>query len=171
VPRATERAARAGAVGYLIKPVTSGDLREALQRVGRPVRRILVVDDDPDVLQLLRRMLRVCDDALEVVTVSSGREALDVLQATPFDLVILDVVMPEMDGWQVLERMRRDESTRDVPTFFLSAQDPADQPLRSAFLLATMAEGLSLGTLLDCSLGISALLLQPSGEAGRLAAQ
>lgn len=161
VPRSTERAAEAGALGYLIKPVTRADLEQAIQAVGRPVRRILVVDDDPDVLRLFTRMLHVCDDALEVVTVSSGKQALDELRGSAFDLVFLDVVMPNMDGWQVLELVHQDEIIRDVPILFISAQDPADQPLMSPFLLSTIGRGMSLGKLLNCSLEMTALLLKP----------
>jgi CheY-like chemotaxis protein len=161
VPRSTERATEAGALGYLIKPVTRDDLEEAIQAVGRPVRRILVVDDDLDVLRLFTRVLHVCDDTLEVVTVSSGRQALGELRGSVFDLVFLDVVMPNMDGWQALELVQQDERIRDVPIFFVSAQDPADQPLRSPFLLSTIGKGLSLGKLLRCSLEMSALLLKP----------
>jgi CheY-like chemotaxis protein len=69
--------------------------------------------------------------------------------------------MPDMDGWQVLERLRQDQRIGDIPTFFLSAQDPADQPLMSRVLVATMDEGLSVSKLLRCSLEISALLLKP----------
>jgi signal transduction histidine kinase/CheY-like chemotaxis protein len=161
VPRPVERALNAGALGYLIKPVTRAGLEKAIQALGKPVKRVLVVDDDPDVLQLFSRMLYVCDSTLEIATASSGEEALDELRHTSPDLMLLDIVMPDMDGWQLLELMTQDEKIGNVPTFFVSAQDPADQPPLSRFLLATMDEGLSLSKLLRCSLEISALLLAP----------
>lgn len=161
VPPLTERAINAGALGYLIKPITRADLEDALAAVGRPVRRVMVVDDDPEFLELLSRMLYACDHALEVVTASSGEEALAVLRSVLPDLMLLDIVMPGIDGWRVLEEMGKDEQLRAVPTFFVSAQDPAEQPLVSEFLLATMNSGLSLSKLLRCSLEISALLLAP----------
>jgi signal transduction histidine kinase/CheY-like chemotaxis protein len=161
VPQPTERAIGAGALGYLIKPVTRSKLEEAIQMADRPVRRVLVVDDDPDVLQLFSRMLHVYDDTLEIVTASDGEQALDQLHRLPPDLMLLDIVMPDMDGWQILEAMRQDKGIEDIPTFFVSAQDPADQPLVSKFLLVTMDEGLSLSKLLRCSLETSALLLEP----------
>jgi len=161
VPRMVGCAIDAGALGHLIKPVTCADLEEAIQAVGKPVRRVLVVDDDPDVLRLFRRMLQVCDSTLEVATACSGEQAIVELRRTLPDLMLLDIVMLDMDGWQVLEAMNRDERIGDVPTFFVSAQDPADQPLVSRFLLATMNGGLPLGKLLTCSLEMSALLLKP----------
>jgi CheY-like chemotaxis protein len=160
VPRPLQRALEAGALGHLTKPVTRANLEAAIQAVGQPVRRILVVDDDPQVLKLFSRMLRVCDDTLEVVTASNGKQGLDELRRSPPDLLLLDIFMFDMDGWQVLEKMRRDEGIPDVPTFLVSAQDPADQP-QSEFLLATMDGGLSLGQLFRCSLELSALLLKP----------
>ena len=163
VPPAFERARASGALGHLIKPVTRADLKQALKAAGHPVRRVLVVDDDPSALQLFSSMLHVCDPSLEIVTAAGGKEALDQLRGAPPDLMLLDIVMPEMDGWQVLEAMTRDEEVPKVPTFFVSAQDPSDQPLTSGFLLATMDRGLSLSQLLRCSLEISKLLLQPEG--------
>jgi CheY-like chemotaxis protein len=108
-------------------------------------------------------MLHVCDPSLEIVTAAGGQEALGQLRGAPPDLMLLDIVMPDMDGWQVLEAMTHDEEVAKVPTFFVSAQDPSDQPPTSGFLLATMDKGLSLSQLLRCSLEISKLLLQPEG--------
>jgi CheY-like chemotaxis protein len=161
VPPQVERALQAGAAGYLVKPVTRADLQEVIRAVDRPVRRVLVVDDDLDVLQLFTRMLCGCDGTLEVATASSGEQALEALRSVPPDLVLLDIIMPETNGWQVLEIKRQDEVIRDIPVVLVSAQDPREQPLASQALLATMDEGLPLSKLLRCSLEISALLLQP----------
>jgi CheY-like chemotaxis protein len=152
-----------GALGHLVKPVRRDDLTRAIQAVGHPVRRVLLADDDPDALMLFQQMLRVCDDSLEVVTASNGQEALEQLRETRPDLMLLDVVMPDLDGWQVLEVMGQGDKALRVPTFVISAQDPADQPLRSKFLLVTMDGGLSLSRLLRCSLEISKSLLEPEG--------
>ncbi len=158
-----ERATSLGALGHLIKPVTRSDLKKAIQVLGCPVRRVLVVDDDPDALELFSRMLYVCDSTLEIITASSGKEALERLRRDLPDMMLLDIVMPDIDGWQVLESMTQDEGIPEAPTFLVSAQDPADQPLRSRFLLATMDEGLSLSKLMHCSLEVSKLLLEPEG--------
>jgi signal transduction histidine kinase/CheY-like chemotaxis protein len=163
VPTRVERAVSLGALGHLVKPVTRADLERAIQATGRPVRRVLLVDDDPDALALFCQMLHVCDSAMEVVTASGGQEALQQLRRAPPDLMLLDIVMPDIDGWQVLASMRQDEEIPEVATFVISAQDPADHPLRSRFLLTTMSEGLSLSKLFRCSLEISRLLLEPEG--------
>ena len=163
VPVVVERARAAGARGYLIKPVSPNDLRKALREVGSPVKRVLVVDDDPDVLRLFRRMLTTCDQSLEVEVVSSGDQALVTLRNARFDLVLLDVLMPGMDGWEVLERIAADAEIETPPVYFVSAQDPADTPLASRWLLATIDGGVSINKLLNCSLQLSRLLLAPDG--------
>jgi len=156
-----ERALRAGATDYLIKPVRRAQLELAIQAVGKPVKQVLVVDDDPDVLQLLTRMLRAFDDTLEIVTALSGEQALDELRSSSPDLVLLDILMPDMDGWQVLKRKGQDDSIQNIPVILVSAQDPVEQPVRSQALSLAMGAGLSLNQLLRCSLGLSELLLSP----------
>ncbi|MCD6291015.1 MAG: response regulator, partial [Anaerolineae bacterium] len=154
----------AGAIEYLIKPVTRADLREALQTVDKPVKRVLVVDDDPDFQQLVSRMLLAWDSTLETVLASSGEQALEELHRGSFDVMLLDVMMPDMSGWEVLEQKEQDEAIRDVPVILVSAHDPADEPINSDVLLIAMRDGLSPEKLLRCSLQLSALLLAPSQE-------
>jgi len=81
--------------------------------------RVLVVDDN----KINRMMLaRVLDQQGHTVALAEdGRQALDMLQAQPFDLVLLDIVMPEIDGYQVLEQMKGDSQLRDIPVVVISA--------------------------------------------------
>jgi CheY-like chemotaxis protein len=72
------------------------------------VPRILVVDDDPDVADLVAAILR--PEGLEVETVHGGRAALERLAAEPYDLVICDLVMPEMDGLAVYRAIQKRDS-------------------------------------------------------------
>jgi CheY-like chemotaxis protein len=161
IPPQAERALQAGATDYLVKPVTRVELREAIRALGKPVRRVLVVDDDPDVVRLFTRMLRALDGTIEVATASSGRQALDELRRLSPDLVLLDLAMPDGDGWEVLASKDREAEIKDVPVVIVSARDPTDHPLSTDLLLATMGKGLSINDLLRCSLEISALLLRP----------
>ena len=68
------------------------------------MKRLLVVDDDPDLLAMLRLWLERAEYAVETAT--DGREALDVLWRKTFDCVVLDIRMPVMDGWAVLEALQ-----------------------------------------------------------------
>jgi CheY-like chemotaxis protein len=83
-------------------------------------RRILVVDDEPDVLLLCRVNLEF--EGYEVVEAADGEAALERLREQRVDAVLLDVMMPRMDGWQVLEAIKADEDLADVPVVMLTAK-------------------------------------------------
>jgi signal transduction histidine kinase/CheY-like chemotaxis protein len=159
VPPRLEHAWEAGAAGYLTKPVKRADLLDAVQGVSEDIRRILLIDDDVDVLQLWRRMLEASDNGFEIVSAASGREALAKLSNQRPDLMLLDILMPDMSGWQLLEIKNRTAEIASIPVILVSAQDPADRPPHSAALLASTQEGLSLAKLLRCSLDLSALVM------------
>ena len=83
---------------------------------------ILYVDDDADIRTIVRMSLGL-DPAIDVRIAASGQEGLDMLAAGPRpDVVILDVMMPGLDGPQVLDRMRGDPATADVPVIFMTAK-------------------------------------------------
>jgi DNA-binding response OmpR family regulator len=79
--------------------------------------RVLVIDDDSDIRRLVRELLERA--SYEVVDAANGREGLRTLYSTSPDLVLLDVSMPELDGWQTLERIR---DVSDVPVVMLTAR-------------------------------------------------
>ena len=161
LPPRMEQAHTAGARGYLLKPLLLAGLEEALDATGQELARVLVVDDDPDALPLLTRMLQIYDPALEVVTASNGQQALDMLRSTQPDLMLLDILLPDLDGRQVLAIKGQEEAIRDIPVIVISAQDPRDQPLESKYLVATMGRGLSVSKLLRSTRDLAQLLLQP----------
>jgi adenylate cyclase len=81
--------------------------------------RILVVDDTPDNLFLMTALL---EDEYDVVTAPSGQEALQIAQCdAPPDLILLDIMMPEMDGYEVMRRLRNNSVTAGIPVIFLTA--------------------------------------------------
>ena len=167
VRQSMAHALEAGAAGYLTKPVTRAQLEKAIQNLGKPVRRVLIVDDDPDVLRLFTRMLHVCDSTLSVAVASSGEQALERVRSDPPDLVLLDVVMSGMDGWQVLDRLRREDSTTEISILFVSAQDLIERPPESQLLVTALGEGLSISQLLQCSVMLPELLLTPESKPGQ----
>ena len=83
-------------------------------------RRVLVVDDEPDVLLLCRVNLEF--EGYEVVEASDGEEAMERLREQRFDVMLLDVMMPKMDGWQVLEAVKADPDLKDLPVVMLTAK-------------------------------------------------
>ena len=83
--------------------------------------RILVVDDEPDILQLERMIL--VNAGYEVETVADGAAALARVAESDYDLIILDVMMPDLDGFEVCQRIKADPRSSDVPILFLTAKD------------------------------------------------
>ncbi len=82
--------------------------------------KIMVVDDEPDVVDLVKLVLE--SDGFDVVTAYSGKEALDkIVQEMP-DLVLLDIMMPQMDGWEVYSRIKAHPKTKDIPVAMLTAK-------------------------------------------------
>lgn len=113
---------------YLTKPVGTAELARALERYGLLERKgnggktILVVDDEPEILEAHARIVESQAPDYRVLKARNGREALEIVQQEQPDLVLLDLMMPEMDGFQVLEEMRRRETTRTVPVIVLTAK-------------------------------------------------
>ena len=89
---------------------------------------ILVVDDVEDNRDMLARRLR--RQGYEVVTAPGGAAALGVLAGTPIDLVLLDVMMPDLDGYAVLQRLKAEPAWRDIPVLMISALDDMDSVVR-----------------------------------------
>lgn len=100
-----------------------------------PAGAILVVDDDKINRLVLSNQLEM--EGYAVTTAEHGRRALDLLRAQPFDVVLLDLIMPEMDGFQVLGHMRADECLRHIPVLVISALDEVGSAVRSIQMGAT----------------------------------
>jgi CheY-like chemotaxis protein len=89
---------------------------------------ILVVDDDPINRMVLTRDLE--REGHRVATAADGVRALEALRAEPFDIVLLDVLMPELDGYETLAQIERDEKLRHVPVIMVSALEDIDSVVR-----------------------------------------
>jgi len=85
---------------------------------------ILVVDDDPDILQLTRMTLERAGFTVNIA--AGGLQALEYLRSEKPDLVILDVMMPEISGWEVLDFLKNNEATSTVPVLLMTARDLPD---------------------------------------------
>jgi CheY-like chemotaxis protein len=114
-----------GAAEYLIKPVSKRILMEALARhVSRltgDAPRILVVDDETGSLQLVAEILH--SGGYTPVSATSGEQALELLSKMAVEALVLDLLMPEMDGFEVLKKVRSDPRHRKLPVFVLTAKD------------------------------------------------
>ncbi len=97
--------------------------------------KILVVDDDEHILRSLSQYLELED--FHVFSASSGPEALELFHKEKPDLLVLDVMMPGMDGFQVLETLRSDPETAQVPVLMLTARDQHNDILKGYQMGAT----------------------------------
>ncbi len=111
---------------FLTKPFEVDDLTKTLDQFwdlakkDGKTRFILVVEDDPNTLDLYERIVKSHSTANKVLLATNGLEALDIIEAEDIDLVLLDLQMPELDGFGVLEKMRADERTRNIPVIVVT---------------------------------------------------
>ncbi len=81
--------------------------------------KILIVEDDPTTVQLIEFLLK--KNNFEVLIAYNGVEALQIIKKEKPDLILMDVMMPKMDGIEAIEKLQEDETTRDIPIVILSA--------------------------------------------------
>jgi PAS domain S-box-containing protein len=117
-----------GAAEYLTKPVDRQRLQTVLRRWAGGGRQVLVVDDDRAMRALLRRALEA--EGCAVREAEHGRLALQRMEEAAPDLVLLDLMMPEMDGFAFLEAVREREAWRGVPVVVVTARDLTDEDRR-----------------------------------------
>lgn len=91
-------------------------------------RKILVVDDDPTMVKLINVNLKLNNYA--VIEAISGEQALDIVSKDPLDLVVLDIMMPGVDGWEVLKRIRNDPDTEELPVILVTAKTQDSDVIR-----------------------------------------
>ncbi len=159
LPPRLGHALAAGASGQLLKPITRAELASVISQIGPAT--VLVVDDDADTRRLFSRMLLAIDENLRVVTAADGQGALAQMRTEEPDLVLLDVMLPDMDGWQVLAAKAEDDDLRPIPVYLLSAQDPSNEPLSSQILIAAAGERTPFYKFLRCAQVIPLILGQP----------
>jgi len=146
IPSESRVAARMGVQGFLVKPVSRETLLECLLAFDQ-VRDVLVVDDDKGFVQLIERYLAGAEGThsaqgpYTVRRAYDGEEALAQIRAQRPDLILLDLIMPGMDGFQVLEALDADQAMRDVPVVILTASDYGTELLSQRGSVIGVARG------------------------------
>jgi CheY-like chemotaxis protein len=118
-----------GAADYLVKPILEEDLLNALDRLNGDgsIREVLVIDDDPNDLRLLGKMISE-QGKYRAVLAEGGPAGWSTISSKPPHAIVLDLFMPELDGFTILERMRQDKKLRDIPVIVITGADlTADQ--------------------------------------------
>jgi DNA-binding response OmpR family regulator len=90
--------------------------------------KILVVDDDPTMVKLINVNLKL--NNYVVIEAVSGEQALDIISKEPLDLVVLDIMMPGVDGWEVLSKIRLDTATEELPVILVTAKTQDSDVIR-----------------------------------------
>jgi len=167
-PGEDEVARGLGVVRYLVKPISREALFSTLEELGDDVENILLVDDDREVLRLFSRMLASGDHRYRLLRATSGRRALSLLRERQPDVMLLDLIMPGMDGFQVLQEKSQDAAIRQIPVVIISSRDPGGQPIVSDTLTVTRSGGLSVRDLLTSIQALTGVLspaARPGGQA------
>ena len=116
---------RLGAAAYLLKPLDPVAVRDVLNRVivrgDRRQKHVLIVDDDPNIADMLRQFLPEAD--FKVDSALDGVAGLQAVAINPPDIILLDIIMPRLDGFAVIESLRAEPETRDLPIIVISAKE------------------------------------------------
>ncbi len=115
-------------LNYLTKPLNHAEFVKALERqkiskrTGRNRHTVLIVDDEPSTVELHTRMIAAWSPTCHILKAGNGKEALEIIHEMHPDLVLLDLMMPEMNGFDVLRGMRNNQHLRDIPVIVLTGQ-------------------------------------------------
>jgi CheY-like chemotaxis protein len=141
---------RMGVSHYLVKPVGQKALVDALQRLDGKVECILIVDDDPEVHQLFDRMLTASKLPYRMLWAMSGEEGLQILRERDVDVLLLDLLMPVMSGYELLDIKNGDPEIAEIPVIVISAEDPDLRTPTSGEMRISQPGGLTTQDLMRC---------------------
>ncbi len=117
----TDKGFSLGAADYLVKPILEEDIVHALDRVNKngDIREVLIIDDDRNDLRLIEKILNQ-HGQYKPLLAEGGRKGWEAINAKPPQAIILDIFMPEMDGFMILEKLRENPLLRDIPVLVVS---------------------------------------------------
>ena len=132
-----------GAFSYMVKPVTTEGIEQCLERIHSfitpRVKRLLVIEDNQAESQSIVELL--AHDDIEIVAVATGAAALEELDKSPFDCCVLDLRLPDMSGFELLERLKTEPRLQNLPVVVFTGKDLGSEEERS---LKTMAKSIVL---------------------------
>ncbi|MBK9782127.1 MAG: GAF domain-containing protein [Anaerolineales bacterium] len=122
---------RLGAAAYLLKPLNPVEVLSTLRKVIKPKENarihVLTVDDDPQIVEMLSQLLLESEFRLE--SALDGEAGLAAIEAERPDVILLDIMMPKLDGFSVIERLREKPETRELPIIVISAKELSDDEI------------------------------------------
>ena len=162
---------------YLSKPVGTTELVQALERQGMldgtdgREKTILIADDEPGVLEVHARIVQSQSESYRVLKAHDGREALETIRREHPDLVLLDLMMPELDGFGVLGEMQEEATTCNIPVIVLTGQTLAEEDIARLNRGVTAVLGKGLFSVEETLAHVEKALVRkqrPKGETRRL---
>ncbi|WKZ38117.1 MAG: ATP-binding protein [Anaerolineales bacterium] len=124
-----EKGFNLGASDYLVKPILGEDLANALDRLNTDgsIREVLVIDDNRDDLRLIGKILNT-NGRYKAILAEGGQSGWNIISSgNPPHAIILDLFMPDLDGFKILENLQADKKLRDIPTIVISGMDVSDE--------------------------------------------
>lgn len=117
----TDKGFNLGASDYLVKPILEEEIVNAINKLNKDgsIREVMVIDDDPNDLRLIEKILKN-HGQYKTILVEGGRKGWEALSINPPDAIILDIFMPEMDGFTILEKLRENPALREIPVLVVS---------------------------------------------------
>ena len=99
------------------------------------VKNILVVDDNPDLLYSVKYGLEDIDPEFKVTSAENGKKLFKILNSdSHFDVILLDIMMPEMSGWEVFDKLKEDDNWNKIPVIFITARNDKISKNAGSFL-------------------------------------
>ena len=126
MPSGREAIRQRGVYDYLVKPVSREMLAKVLATFGAELSSIMIIDDNRDIVRLFSQTLRSLEAGYHIRAAYGGAEGLALMREQPPDLLMLDVLMPEMDGFAVIEAMRASPALAAVPIVLISAKGASE---------------------------------------------
>ena len=164
LPSSASMGSSIGVTDYLVKPISADRLIETLNHAAKKAHTVLIVDDDPEMVRLLARMIRTRARRFQVLRAYGGAAALAMLREHTPDIVILDLVMPDIDGYTVLREMRLTDGLRDIPVVAVTARSYEAETFAAGALEITREGGLSVGELMACLKSSLDSITTPAGS-------
>ena len=149
LPSRTRTTSDLQVAGCLYKPISAEQLDAELCRLGAPMD-VLIIDDDRGFVRLVERMLQAKGRGYRPRRAYDGAEGLEAMRQSRPDVLLLDLIMPGMDGFQVLAAMRQDPALTEVPVVLLTATSPKEDRLPEGQIVIGRADGFRVTEVLRC---------------------
>lgn len=149
---------------YLTKPVSSAQLRATLRRIPAKWSSVGVIEDHHEMADLLIQMLKRLRGDCRVWRAANGREGLALLRRNQTDLLLLDLLLPGLSGYEVLQEMRRDEALRGIPVIVITGAEDRDERVLVEMVGVARHGGMTVGEAMAClRVSLDSLLIGTGG--------